>query len=45
MLIRIDKCISACGTCLLVVLLVALCAANGYAQTLNAQLNTAAHDA
>lgn len=38
MLIRNRKCISACGTCLLVVLLVALCAANGYAQTLNAQL-------
>jgi len=38
MLIRIHKCISTCGTCLLVVLLAALCAANGYAQTPNAQL-------
>ena len=38
MFIRIPKCISALSTCLLVVLLVALCAPNTYAQTLNSQL-------
>ncbi len=42
MLIRIPKCISTLSTCLLAVLLVALCAASGYAQTLKAQLTTRA---
>jgi len=38
MLIQIHKCISARSTCLLVALLAVLCAANGFAQTLNSQL-------
>jgi len=42
MLIRIQKCIPAASTCLLAILLVALCAANVSAQTLAAQLATRA---
>jgi len=40
MLIGLKKCIPTSGTCLLAVLLVILCAANVYAQTLQAQLTT-----
>jgi len=40
MLMRIKKCIPACSTCLLAVVLVIMCAANVYAQTLTAQLAT-----
>src|SRR5579883_1198862 len=40
MLIKIYKCISARSTCLLVLLLIAVCAANVYAQSLQAQLAT-----
>ena len=40
MLIRNHKCISARSTCLIFVLLTTLCAASGYAQSLNAQLIT-----
>jgi hypothetical protein len=40
MIIRNHKCISARTTCLLLVLLATICAANGYAQSLKAQLTT-----